>query len=70
MDNDNSNNDLITISGESMTLDQLNTNLNTLTDNIFSMLNVKQQIEQCLYFHPTLILLKIYFKHLLFILLQ
>ena len=41
MDNDNSNNDLITISGESMTLDQLNTNLNTLTDNIFSMLNVE-----------------------------
>ena len=39
MDNDNSNNDLITISGESMTLHDINTNLDTLTNNIFSMLN-------------------------------
>ena len=39
MDNDNSNNDLITISGE-YDINQ-RTNLNTLTDNIFSILNME-----------------------------
>tara|TARA_B100001173_G_scaffold8902_3_gene7773 strand:+ start:2545 stop:3579 length:1035 start_codon:yes stop_codon:yes gene_type:complete len=39
---DNINNDFLTISGETITLSQLNENLDTLTNNIFSMMNTEQ----------------------------
>ena len=39
---DNNNNDFLTISGETITLSQLNENLDTLTNNIFSMMNTEQ----------------------------
>ena len=44
MNNNNNNNDFLTISGERMTLSQLNENVDTLTNNIFSMMNTEQTL--------------------------
>tara|TARA_B100001142_G_scaffold327766_1_gene386204 strand:+ start:541 stop:1590 length:1050 start_codon:yes stop_codon:yes gene_type:complete len=39
---DNNNNDFLTISGETITVSEINENLATLTNNIFSMINTEQ----------------------------
>ena len=39
---DNNNNDFLTISGETITVSEINENLATLTNNIFSMMNTEQ----------------------------